>query len=40
VSARRVSIRTILAAWILGLIVTLIPMATALADGAGTWYPR
>jgi hypothetical protein len=40
VSARRVSIRTLIAAWILGLAISLIPMATAFADGAGTWFPK
>jgi hypothetical protein len=40
VSARRVSVRSFVAAWILGLLITLIPMATALADGTGTWFPR
>jgi hypothetical protein len=38
--ARHSSLRTVVVAWILGLALALIPLATALADGGGTMYPR
>jgi hypothetical protein len=38
--ARLVSLRTVVVAWILGLVLVLIPLASALADGGGTSYPR
>ncbi len=38
--ARLFSIRTLVVAWILGLALALIPLASALAGGGGTIYPR
>jgi hypothetical protein len=38
--ARRNSLRTVVVAWILGLALALIPMASALASGGGTFYPH
>ena len=38
-SARRISLRTFVFAWILGVALALIPLASALAGGAGTSYP-
>jgi len=40
VFARLFSSRKFVAAWILGLVLSLIPFATVLADGGGTWYPH
>jgi hypothetical protein len=37
---RSVSHRSIVLAWILGVALALIPLASALADGGGTFYPR
>jgi hypothetical protein len=39
-SARRISLRNLVVASILGLALTLIPIASALADGTGTMFPR
>jgi hypothetical protein len=38
--ARHSSLRKVVVAWILGLAIALIPLASALADGGGTFYPR
>jgi hypothetical protein len=40
VSSRLLSARSLLVAWIVALILGLIPIATALADGTGTFYPH
>jgi hypothetical protein len=40
VFTRLISRRGIVVAWIVGLALTLIPLASALADGTGTFYPR
>jgi hypothetical protein len=39
-SARRISLRNLVVASILGLALTLIPIASALADGTGTMFPH
>ncbi|MGZ6265939.1 MAG: hypothetical protein ACXWN4_03430 [Candidatus Limnocylindrales bacterium] len=39
-SARLFSLRTLVAAWILGLVLALIPLASALAGGGGTSFPH
>jgi hypothetical protein len=38
--ARRISFRAILVSWILGVALVLMSLATALADGTGTFYPH
>jgi heme/copper-type cytochrome/quinol oxidase subunit 4 len=38
--ARHVSLRTFVVAWILGVALALIPLASALAGGGGTFYPH
>ena len=38
--ARRISLRTVVVAWILGLALALIPLASALAGGGGTFFPH
>jgi heme/copper-type cytochrome/quinol oxidase subunit 4 len=37
--SRRISFRTLIVSFILGMALALIPLATALAGGAGTTYP-
>jgi hypothetical protein len=37
--ARHISLRNVVVAWILGLALALIPLASALAGPAGTSYP-
>ncbi len=39
-SARRFSLRTVVVAWILGVALALIPLASALAGGGGTMFPH
>lgn len=39
-SSRHFSARAIVFAWILGLLLALVPVATALADGTGTFFPH
>ena len=38
--SRFISFRAIIVSWILGVALALIPLATALAGGGGTSYPR
>lgn len=38
--SRRISFRAVIFSWILGAILFLVPLATVLADGGGTFYPR
>ena len=38
--SRRISFRAVLVSLILGAILFLVPLASALADGGGTYYPR
>jgi hypothetical protein len=39
-SSRFISFRVIIVSWILAVALALIPLATALAGGGGTTYPR
>jgi hypothetical protein len=38
--ARRISLRTFVVAWILGVALALIPLASALAGSTGTIFPH
>jgi len=40
VSSHLVSLRTLIVAWILALVLGLVSVATALADGTGTFFPH
>ncbi len=39
-SSSRISFRAVIVSWILGVALLLIPLATALAGGGETIYPR
>jgi hypothetical protein len=39
-SARLNSLRTLIVAFTLALVISLIPLVSVLADGGGTFYPR
>lgn len=39
-SHNRLNLRTLVLAWILGVALALIPLASALADGGGTMFPH
>jgi hypothetical protein len=38
--SRQISFRAVVVSWILGVALVLIPLATVLADGGGTFYPH
>jgi hypothetical protein len=38
--SRRITFRAVVVSWILGAILFLVPLATVLADGGGTYFPR
>jgi hypothetical protein len=38
--SRQISFRAVVVSWILGVALVLMSLATALADGTGTFYPH